>query len=648
MINFNNAYEGAFESRYSFSAKQSGAPTGIQNPNQIGDTTNLINQGIQNIEIGALNQSILEQIPKEHFVEIRRLNKLTGAEASLHAPIQDLDLAGFTQRGWDREQWKENELKLKQIVERAIELSDEGNVPITIHGGTTMAQRWQKEGLVAEGEYSEKELEEARKLPLLERSEKSEMVVVNQETGAVAPLKYEERRTLTGEIDVWTPEKRLRSLNFSEWEREKLQLFDWNKEINRVQDERNAFQNELNTLRYGQDKKVLTEGEERKLKELERREQSSVALQQELYSNMRSSMINLHDRFEKYADESAKNRLNIRMTESGISINELKRADEEINKEGRKLNEFYRKIQEKGREISEVEKGELLKQERRFRDKLDEQAMMMLRATDLMQESPEIWKPVEDFSREKSVETISNTALHAYEKFGEKAPILSIENVYPFMQSSRAKSLRETVEKSREEFAKKLSKEKGLSIKEAEKVAKKIIGVTWDVGHITQLRKYGYSDEEIAIEARSIAGLVKHIHLTDNFGFEDSHLPPGMGTAPVREQMEAIKGFLKGKGREEDWDKIRGIVEAGPFFQTFKESPFMPSLAGMHSPLYRDKLEPYWSVLWDTYGSYMGGMGELMPTRYFQQYGAPGFSNLPAELGGQVGKKEGFAGAPME
>ena len=36
-------------------------------------------------------------------------------------------------------------------------------------------------------------------------------------------------------------------------------------------------------------------------------------------------------------------------------------------------------------------------------------------------------------------------------------------------------------------------------------MAKKLIGATWDVGHIHMLRKYGYTEKEIVEEAKKIA-----------------------------------------------------------------------------------------------------------------------------------------------
>ena len=117
---FKKEYSGSMDSKYYFTsdkipAGKVGATASPQTPNQIGELTSRLNQGLKAVEIGAMNQRLLDQVPLEHFNEIRRLNKLTGSEASLHAPIQDLDLAGFTQQGWNEYEIDENKNKVIEI-----------------------------------------------------------------------------------------------------------------------------------------------------------------------------------------------------------------------------------------------------------------------------------------------------------------------------------------------------------------------------------------------------------------------------------------------------------------------------------------------------------------------------------------------------
>ena len=72
---------------YRLHSGELGAPTKADTANQIAQVNMLLNQGLIPIEVGALNPEVFDAIPKEHFKEINRMAKLTGAYISVHAPI---------------------------------------------------------------------------------------------------------------------------------------------------------------------------------------------------------------------------------------------------------------------------------------------------------------------------------------------------------------------------------------------------------------------------------------------------------------------------------------------------------------------------------------------------------------------------------
>ncbi|MFC1768343.1 hypothetical protein ACFLZX_01140 [Nanoarchaeota archaeon] len=37
--------------------------------------------------------------------------------------------------------------------------------------------------------------------------------------------------------------------------------------------------------------------------------------------------------------------------------------------------------------------------------------------------------------------------------------------------------------------------------------------------------------------------MIKNVHLTDNYGFQDDHIAPGQGNAPVKEVMKILKKY---------------------------------------------------------------------------------------------------------
>ena len=58
---------------YRVPAGQLGATTSIQTANQVREVTNLLNQGIKNVEVSVIQPEIFEMIPDQHLTEINRL-----------------------------------------------------------------------------------------------------------------------------------------------------------------------------------------------------------------------------------------------------------------------------------------------------------------------------------------------------------------------------------------------------------------------------------------------------------------------------------------------------------------------------------------------------------------------------------------------
>src|SRR3989344_3944742 len=207
-------------------------------------------------------------------------------------------------------------------------------------------------------------------------------------------------------------------------------------------------------------------------------------------------------------------------------------------------------------------------------------------------------------------------------------------------KKNRQKNL---VEMSREKFVENAKKE-GMSERDAKRAAEKLIGVTWDVGHINMIRKFGFSEKDVAEESKKIAPFLKHIHLSDNFGMEHTELPMGMGNVPFKEIMKNLgkKGF-----------EAKKIIEAGDWWQHFGKQganpPFVPTLQGLGSPIYGMTMAPYWNQSVGLQQGYLSGYGAMLPQINYETWGA-GFSNLPQELGGERpgGQGSRMSGRGME
>jgi hypothetical protein len=264
----------------------------------------------------------------------------------------------------------------------------------------------------------------------------------------------------------------------------------------------------------------------------------------------------------------------------------------------------------------------------------------LFQITGNMKTMPQIFTPVENFTKDKASDTLSNVAFNAYSKFGNKSPIVSVENP-PYGQAlARGEDLKGLIVKTREKFANRLMKEKGMTSSQARAAAERLVGVTWDTSHISMMRKQpGFGKEKLVKEAKEIAPFLKHVHINDNFGSTHTDLPPGMGSVPIKEIQEEFKkaGFI---GKQ--------IFEGGGWFQHFQTSPHPYVMESLGSPVYSMAMAPYWNQLTATYGSYFSFPSAYFPEQHFSMYGG-GFSNLPQELGGQIpGKGARYSGKPME
>lgn len=258
----------------------------------------------------------------------------------------------------------------------------------------------------------------------------------------------------------------------------------------------------------------------------------------------------------------------------------------------------------------------------------------------------DIYVPAENFAKEKFVETIAEIATYAYNK--ESKPMICVENFYPELALSDPKKLMVAVDDARTAFVNKLVKEQGVAPDAAKQAAVQMIGMTFDVGHANLFKKYknpetgkNYTDDDIKSWVAEIYPSLKHVHITDNFGDYDAHLPVGWGTAPITDMMKMLKekGF-SGRAILETFGQVNfGGQQIG----------VPASLYGMNFPLGAGA--PTWETAAGSYfqAGYAFSVGPVYPDVSVREYGT-GFSGLPYATGGQLGGGQPgsqFSGAPM-
>jgi len=184
---------------------------------------------------------------------------------------------------------------------------------------------------------------------------------------------------------------------------------------------------------------------------------------------------------------------------------------------------------------------------------------------------------IHDYGINKTADSISRLAKRVWIKNENKKDpamkdlYLAPENWQTGMFGSHPKEMTEIIQASRKKFI--AENEISMGKEKAKKVAEKVIKSTIDVGHLNLWRKHfqrkdGENDGSYnkrfdnwmlkEIDKMHEKKVLGHFHLTDNFGFDDEHLTPGQGNAPIKEFVKKLK--------DKGYDDF--IVEAGSFNPT--------------------------------------------------------------------------------
>jgi len=585
-----NIYQGGystFDSGYQgkIAAGSFGTTTDPRTANILQEVSTKLSSGVKNIEVEGVSPEIFDSIPKQQLKEVHRLAKLTGIDISMHGPV--IDVSGIDPRGGFSEPERETaQRKVAEALLRAHDLNPEGNIHVNFH--------------TAEG------IPGSQFLPPSKRKEEEiykKLIVIDKETGRLAPLEPETdyypgtQELEKGEGTYRSPEQRMKNLNLTSWDNSINQLFFNQERAKEILEKTRPF------IEHFIDPKTGTIKEEdfhtlpsQVQKQIANNFKSASNYLQEVHQHVNA----LFSKAYKYGTHEQQDALKRISYEFGKKI------------EGQGQNPFTQ-AEIMGELLNDLKRPEYI---------------------------PEIYVPIEKFATETSSKTFGNAAWQAYSKYKDTSPVLVIENPPAGFALSTGQDVRKVVEESRKQFIEN-AKNSGMSESEARKTAEKIIGATWDVGHINMLRKQGYSEEEVIKEAEKIAPVLKHVHLSDNFGFEHTELPMGMGNVPLKEIMQKLgqKGYDATK-----------IIEAGNWWQHFRTQPFQEVLEATGSPIYSMKMAPYWNEAGNLYQGYSGGFeGKWLPQVNYETFGTT-FSRLPAELGGQFPGAQGsrMSGRPME
>ena len=603
---------------YNLPSGSFGFPSNPQTANQIDAVSKKISTGARTIEVSGVSigggpaMDLIDNIPKQQFKEIARLKKLAGVDLTFHGPL--VEPTGVSRQGWDESQRMHAERQMFSAVERAHDLGK--NTVVTFHSSN---------GLPEPETY---EYENGK--PVLK-----EVFVVDERNGRFQQVGPPKKDYFTDkELD---PYQEIEKQNEESWNNQ-LQNISFhahngeaalNQVFKRASVESPELKAALGNENITELYKMYKDGKEDKIREAAGKPEFGELLintMQEIghgdiyFRDAYGSLRNLYNTAYDAAQRNKNNENAKIRNDAQDALKKLDKFKEEIAPKLKNI-EDPRKIEEFGKEIA--------------------RGVNVL----LSIAPPRNFKPLKEFAIDKASDTFANIAFQAYEKFkkDDSAPIISIENPPVGMGLSSGQDLRDLVKESRRKFVEQ-AKEKGLSESKAQEQAAKLIGVTWDVGHINMMRKHGAQEKHILAETEKIAPYVKHIHLSDNFGLEHTELPMGMGNVPIKEHEQILR-----KQFGEKFKQIKQIVETGSWFRNFNNvTPFAETLEAFGSALYPMKMASYWNGSRGGTSPYFSGYGRMLPDVNFSTYGA-GFSSLPTELGGQIGGgRSRLSGAPNE
>ncbi|MGV8152214.1 MAG: sugar phosphate isomerase/epimerase family protein [Candidatus Nanoarchaeia archaeon] len=598
---------------YSLNSGELGMAIDARTANQLGDLALKINPGQKVTEIGAVQTAVFESIPIQHFDEMRRLLKLTGVKPSFHAPL--VEPSGIGERGFDESTRYGAERQIQDAVLRAHQLDPTGNISVTLHSSAGLPDMTQKTK-----DKNGKDV--IQSITLIDPLAGKTHTIRNEKTFFPEQGKFEPDKEQT-----FDPKKEVSRFNETLWID---RLSDVNRSANWGEREidsglrANLNDQEIDQATLAKDQQTilkffksggdvnklpeeLREPYARRIKDLE----TGAIYMRDAYRNIKQLFDQAWVGAERNNDEEAKKR--------------LKTFADEISP----------LVKEKNGLLIERDPERLLQ--------LREAIEKGIKVLGAIKEPPKTFIPLDEYALDRTAKTFANVALSSYEKFKNSAPVLNIENPPAGEGFSRAEDLKRVVEESRKKLVEELKK-KGMENSEAKKISEKMIGATWDVGHINMLRKMGYSEKDIVKQTEIIAPFVKHVHLSDNFGFEHTELPMGMGNVPMKEILSKL-GEAGFEGKK--------IIEAGNWWQYFAQqgggNPFKPSIENFDSPLFRAYAGPSWSQLGGM-GNYYAGQGTINPSIHHSYYGA-GFTSLPMDLGGNVagsGDQSRFSNTPNQ
>lgn len=165
--------------------------------------------------------------------------------------------------------------------------------------------------------------------------------------------------------------------------------------------------------------------------------------------------------------------------------------------------------------------------------------------------------PIEEYGVNRSADSLAELGKYAMNasKNTKKPIFISPENIYPEMGfGAHPQELKKLVQRARDKFTKDLEK-KGYDHNKAKKLSQTHIKATLDTGHLNIWRKYWKENPNLnekennekfqkwyKEQVKDLAknNIIGHVHVSDNNGYDDSHMAAGKGNAPIKNVLDVL------------------------------------------------------------------------------------------------------------
>lgn len=569
---------------------------------------------------------------REAIKEIAKINDVN--LASVHTAMKVQGLAGFDGRQFSEQKRSQDMEEVKRTIDFAGDVT--GGGAVVVHTGEFPYSIKEKYGKFKLPSGKEIEMSEGHSL-----SEKAPFWLVDKYDGNVT-------RGVQKDIKVYSPEL--------VWEDEAKGIVKLDKagraETKTVQRKYDSFEEEAK--KNVEDKKL----KEKNIADYKRfmKEDMSEELYEQTYGNP-AWLINKTE-LDNQGYESRARMIGHKM-HIGQYQQQIDSADKQISS--------IKSVLERARDPSTLPAGfdrETLKKlehdKKRLSDQLEiERQHALAFETALDQYSRRAFNavPIEYYGKQKTAESMGELAIEAARvtksKKLENPIFVAPENLWGDLYGAHPQDLKNIVTDARSKMVDFMTKDeveingemrknpylkdaqktfgKNISDSRAKKIAEDHVKATFDIAHANIWRKYFKgSDKQFKewmgseVDKLTKDGIIGHVHVSDNFGYNDEHLPPGYGNAPIKEFLTHMKksGFKK-----------EFIVE--PAHHDIESLQY--GFRHLETPVYRIANQTHtWT---DVHGSYFG-------QSFIPGYVTPGY--LPIPQGGRQPQPFTWSELPLE